>query len=81
MFTPHPDQSEEIEYQLHAQADYLSEAFGAEARLLRREDPYEYADQITPAQRTADRTWAEVQRAKELVQVYVLAASDDLCPF
>jgi len=30
----HPDELEEIEFQLNARADYLSEAFGREARLL-----------------------------------------------
>lgn len=36
----HPDEIEDAEYEMNARADYLSEAFGAEARLLAREAEY-----------------------------------------
>jgi len=44
----HPDEIEEMEYQANARYDYLSEAFGAEARMLaaqgedEQNDPHTY---------------------------------------
>ncbi len=38
----HADELEEMEYELHADADYRNEVFGDEARLLAREDAYDF---------------------------------------
>ncbi len=74
----HPDEIEEMEYQLHAQADYLSEAFGDEARLLANEDKYEYADEPLSA---ADQTALDLFVARRHVECYAFRAQDKIVPF
>ena len=43
----HPDEIEEMEYQANARYDYLSEAFGAEARMLQQQAIDEQKDPRT----------------------------------
>jgi guanylate kinase len=60
----HPDELEEIEYQLNGRADYLSEAFGAEARLLAAQGEDEHIEECGYASRQGMQAANRVYRAK-----------------
>ncbi len=74
----HPDELEEMEYQIHADADYLSEAFGDEARLLAREDANEYEPESLSAE---DQLSLDLYVARRHVDCFVFRTYDPKVPF
>jgi len=82
----HLDEIEEMEYQLNARADYLSEAFGAEARMLdaqARDEEAVYAKDCgfatAEGHSASSRATREKARASEAI-AQAHSPVDD-CPF